>query len=282
MRGPRTGGFAAYQRLAALALTVAETYTLLALFLLWPVFPASMIFNALIEHLRLPLLRAFVSIVWPLAGVLLLPEAGFSSALGALPVQVPAAALPALALFTALFYALRALTVNDLSRWAALMCTSALALLWLPWSAGARPADLAATAFAFGSACAVVHLVGRALTRRVGSDYLGHQRVGLSYPLLAAMLAVSVLAALCAPPFPGFFSMLFIATHAPWWAQAGTAGVWWLWSWSGARLWQRAFYGTPVTAPAGHDLGSGTCVLAAALASTVTVAAFAWSATWTR
>ena len=261
---------------------MTEPFTLLALPLLWPLFPASMLFNALIEHLRFPQLRAMLTIFWPLAGVMLLPAAGFSEALAALPLHVPNAALPAVALFTALFYAWRSLTVNNLSRWSALICTSALALLWLPWSAGAHRADLATTALALASSCAVLHLVGLALTRRFGSDYLGHRRVGQAHPLMAAMLAVSVLAALCAPPFPGFFSMLFIATHTPWWAQAGAAVVWWLWSWSGARLWQRAFYGEAVAETHARDLGAGTCAMAGVLASTISVAAYAWSTTWMR
>jgi formate hydrogenlyase subunit 3/multisubunit Na+/H+ antiporter MnhD subunit len=259
---------------------VADPLALLALTLFWPLFPASMAFNALADRLRLPMLRALVSCAWPLAGVLLLPAAGPREALAALPVPLPASLLPAVALFTALFYAWRSLTVNDLSRWAAMMCTSALALLWLPWSAGARPADLAAAALAFGSACAVLHVVARALFRRVGSDYLGNGRLGAAHPRLAAMLAVSVLAALGAPPFPGFFSMLFIAAHIPWWGAVGTAAVWWLWSWSGARLWQRAYFGASAAAAQGRDLGTSTCLLAGALALLISIAAYAWSTTW--
>jgi hypothetical protein len=255
---------------------------LLALTVFWPLFPVSMAFNALVDRLQIPLLRALVSTLWPLVGVLLLPEAGPQEVLSALAVPVPAAFLPAVALFTALFYAWRSLTVNDLSRWAAMMCTSALALLWLPWSAGARPADLAAAALAFGSACAVLHVVARALSRRLGSDYLGNGRLGAAHPRLAAMLAVSVLAALCAPPFPGFFGMLFIAAHIPWWGAAGTATVWWLWSWSGARLWQRAFFGASPAAALGRDLGTPTCLLAGVLSLLVTIAAYAWSTTWMR
>jgi len=282
VRGARAGSLAPHERLAALALTVTGSTTLLALTLLWPVFPASIIFNALIEQLRFAPLRAIVTIAWPLAGVLLLPDGGLAETLAALPVTVTAAAMQAAALFTAFFYAWRSLTVNDLSRWARLIGTSALALLWLPWSAGAGHADLAAGAIALGSACAVLHLVALALARRFGSDYLGQGRVGPAHPLLAAMVAVSVLAALCAPPFPGFFSMIFILARVPWWAQAGAAMVWWLWSWSGARVWQRAFYGAPVARTQGRDLGAGTCAVAGVLASIVTLAAYAWSTAWIR
>jgi hypothetical protein len=256
--------------------------TLLAVALLWPLFPASMLFNALVDRLRFPPLRALVTLVWPLAGVLLLPESGPAHELAGLPVPLPAWFLPVLALLTALLYAWRSLTVNDLSRWAAMMSTSSLALLWLPWSAGAHPADLAAAAFAFGSACAVLHLVAGALSRRLGSDYLGHGRVVDAHPRLAALLAVSVLAALCAPPFPGFFGMLFVTASVPWWAVAGAGAVWWLWSWSGALLWQRAFFGAAAAGAHGRDVGAATAWLAGLLALLVTFATYAWSTTWMR
>jgi len=259
---------------------VADPLTLLALTLLWPLFPLSMLFNALVDRLRLAPLRALVSSVWPLAGVLLLAEAGPPDVLAALPVRLPASLLPALALSTALFYAWRSLTVYDLSRWATMMCTSALALLWLPWSAGASHADLAAAALVFGSACAMLHLVALALGRRLGSDYLGHGRVGEAPPRLAIMLAVGVLAALCAPPFPGFFGMLFVIGHVPWWAAAGAGAVWWLWSWSGALLWQRAFFGAPAAPARGRDLGAATCLLAGLPVLLLAIAAYAWSTTW--
>jgi len=261
---------------------MTDPLTLLALALLWPLFPASLLFNALVDRLLYPLLRALVSSAWPLAGVLLLPAAGAPDVLAALPVRLPASVPSALALCTALFYAWRSLTVSDLSRWAAMTGTSALALLWLPWSAGASRADLAVAALAFGSSCAALHIVAQALCRRFGSDYLGHGRLGAAHPRLAAMLAVTVLAALCAPPFPGFFAMLFVTARAPWWVAAGTAAVWCLWSWSGALLWQRAFFGASAAGAQGRDLAVATCLLAGALALLGTIATYAWSTTWMR
>ncbi len=259
---------------------MADPLALLLLTVLWPLFPASMVFNALVDGLRLPLLRALLSSVWPLGGVLLLPQAGAPEILARLPVPVPESLFPALALSTALFYAWRSLTVNDLTRWAAMMCTSTLALLWLPWSAGASHADLAAAAFAFGCATALLHVVARALARRYGSDYLGHGRVGEAAPRLAASLALGVLAILCAPPLPGFFGMLFVCARVPWWAAAGAGVVWWLWSWSGARLWQRASFGASEAAAQGPDLDGATCLLAGVLALLLAIAAFVWSTTW--
>ncbi len=261
---------------------MSDPLALLALTVFWPLFPASMLFNGLVDRLRHPLLRALASIAWPMGGVLLLSRAGPAEALADLPLHLPASLPPVLAIFTACLYAWRSLTVNDLARWATMMCTSALALLWLPWSAGAAHADLAVAAFALGSACAVPHLVAHALARRLGSDYLGHGRVGAAHPRLAAILAVAVLGALCAPPFPGFFSMLFVTDRVPWWAAAGAAAVWWLWSWSGALLWQRAFFGSPVPGAQGRDLDAATCWLAAVTALLVTIAAYAWSTTWMR
>lgn len=259
---------------------MGEPLAVLALTVFWPLFPASMLFNALVDRLHFPLLRAVVSSVWPLAGVLLLPAADPPDVLAALPVALAPSLPVALALCTALFYAWRSMTVNDLSRWAAMVCTSAAALLWLPWSAGASHADLAVAALVFGSACAVLHVVARALARRLGSDYLGHGRVGAGHPRLAMMLAVSVLAALAAPPFPAFFGMLFVTARVPWWAGAGAAAVWWLWAWSGALMWQRAFFGAPAAGAQGRDLGTGTCVLAGGLALLLTVAAYGWSTAW--
>lgn len=261
---------------------MSEPLALLVLALLWPLFPTSLLFNALVDRLRLAPLRAFASCAVPLAGVLLLPAPDAPSGIATLPVAVPPTLLSALALFTAFLYAWRSLTVDDLSRWATMMGTSALALLWLPWSVGASHVDLAAAALAFGSAAAVLHLVARALTRRFGSDTLGQGRVGATHPRQAALLAVGVLAMLCAPPFPGFFGMLFVTARAPWWAAAGAGAVWWLWSWSGARLWQRAFYGAPVPRAHGRDLDTATCLLAGLPALSLSIAAYAWSATWMR
>jgi len=172
------------------------------------------------------------------------------------------------------------LTVSDLSRWAVMMGTSAFALLWLAWLSGAGRSDLAAAAFALGSAFAVLHLVAGALVRRFGSDYLGHGGIGGAHPRQAAMLAVSVLAALCAPPFPGFFSILFVVARAPWWAALATGATWWLWAWSGALVWQRAFFGTATPHALKGDLGVLTCLLSAGLALCVTIASYAWSTTW--
>jgi hypothetical protein len=104
--------------------------------------------------------------------------------------------------------------------------------------------------------------------------------VGEAPPRLAIMLAVGVLAALCAPPFPGFFGMLFVIGHVPWWAAAGAGAVWWLWSWSGALLWQRAFFGAPAAPARGRDLGAATCLLAGLPVLLLAIAAYAWSTTW--
>ncbi len=260
----------------------ADPLAVLALTVLWPLFPASLLFNALVERARWPMLRALVTCAWPLAGVLVMPAGGPAALDAALPVGLPADFVPALALFTAIFYAWRSLTVCDLSRWAAMMGTSGFALLWLPWLAGALRADLAAAAFALGSAFAVLHAVAGGLVRRLGSDYLGQGGVGGAHPRQAALLAVSVLAALCAPPFPGFFSMLFVMARAPWWAAVATGAVWWLWAWSGALVWQRAFFKAPAPGAPGRDLGAGTCLLAGGLGLSVSIASYAWSTTWMR
>jgi len=261
---------------------MADPLTLLALALLWPLFPASVLFNALVDRLYFPPLRALVCGAWPLAGALLMPAAGAPQVLADLPVRLPASLPLALALCTALFYAWRSLTVSDLSRWATMICTSALALLWLPWWAGASHADLAVAALVFGAAGAMLHVMAHALCRRFGSDYLGRGRLGAAHPRLAAMLAVTVLAALCAPPFPGFFGMLFVTARVPWWAAAGAGAVWCLWSWSGALVWQRALFGAPVAGAHGRDLAAATCLLAGVPALLIAIATYAWSTTWMR
>jgi len=93
---------------------------LAAIFL--PVFPLSMVFNALLEKTAHSWLRAVLLIVWPLAGIfiILISE-----------VAIPNWFLP-LVLATSALYALRILTLREVNQWSGFLATSLWSLLWLP------------------------------------------------------------------------------------------------------------------------------------------------------
>lgn len=201
--------------------------TLLFAALFLPLFPLSMVFNQLHGRLRKAWLRALLLLVWPQCGLYLITVSG-----------VPVADWIGIwALFTAAFYAYRAIALRELGLWAGFLATSCWALLWLSPSEGMA---LHLQALGFSLPLALLGLISGHIDRRFGAAHV-HARLALATtaPRLATALVFAVLAVIATPLFPGFFTMLAsVSAHAanvPAIA-AGLIAIWFLWTWSGIRL----------------------------------------------
>ena len=202
-----------------------------ALFL--PLLPLSVLFNAVLTHLRHPLARCLLLLVWPQVGVVILQS---------VPLPVPQALVP-WALFTSAFYALRLLTVRDLGLWAGFLASSAFALTWgLAVSGHAEGLQLFALWFSLPPA--LLALLAGPLAQRLGAAYAGLSG-GLAGPLprLAGVLAVIVFAAVGTPPFPGFFALLGLLHELSGPAAVAVLAIWLVWGWAAARLLQGFIFG---------------------------------------
>ena len=217
-----------------------------ALFL--PLFPLSVVLNGALALLREPVARCALLLVWPQFGVALLQLS---------PHAVPHALVP-WALATAGFYALRLLTVRDMGQWAGFLATSALALTWALAAGGADRGALQAFAFWFSLPSALVALLARPLARRFGAAYAGLQD-GLigSLPRLSGVLAMTVLAAVATPPFPGFFALLDLLHRLDWSGALGVLAIWLVWGWAATRLLQGFIFGAERAVFVG-DIGRGS------------------------
>ena len=203
-----------------------------------PLFPLSVVFNGALVKLQNPAARCAVLLLWPQLGVALLQIAAH----GVPPHFVP------WALLTSAFYALRLLTVRDMGRWAGYLATSALALVWA-LAAGDTPiVDLRLFAFWFSLPPALMALLAHPLTLRFGAAYTGLQG-GLigRLPRLSGVLAVTVLAAVATPPFPGFFALLRLLHALDWTGVLTVLAIWLIWGWAATKLLQGFIFGTDRT-----------------------------------
>lgn len=197
--------------------------------LLLPLFPLSMPFNALLSWVQRPGIR--------FAGVLIAPQLGVL-ALDYFAQPIPGW-LPAWALASAAFYAIRLLSVRDLAKWAGFLATSALALVWHFAAAGVEPLDLHLFAFGLSLPPALLMLLAGTLARRFGAAYAGlHGGLARCLPRWSRLLIWVVLAAIATPLFPGFFIMLSLVFDARWPSAMAILFVWLIWSWAGTRLLQ--------------------------------------------
>jgi len=220
-----------------------------ALFL--PLFPLSLLFNRVMSRIPQTGLRALVLLAWPQVGIALL-----SVAEGTIPAWVMAWAVA-----TAALYGFRAIVVRDLGLWIQFMATSLWALLWLPGVMSPEPVGLSVHALGTSLPLVLLVLVGAGLERRFGAAFAGVSRgLAQTYPRLAIILVVGVLAAVATPPAPAFFTVLAgisaSASTAPGVALAVTL-TWLFWAWSAARLIQGFIVGPAETRPQA-DIGRGT------------------------
>lgn len=224
----------------------SSSLLLAALFL--PLFPFSAGFTLLLRHLRRPLWRGLLLVLWPQLGLTLV----FTAA------TPPPAWLLSWALLSSALYAFRALTLREVNLWIGFLACSLWPLLWLVLAQGS---DMTATrlhALGLSAPLLLLTLLAGELERRFGAAYTGlHGGLAQRLPRLSGVLVMAVLAVVATPLFPAFFTMLgLILTAVP--ATPGSAltlgGIWLLWSWAGARLLQGLVVGPAGTEPV-VDLG---------------------------
>jgi hypothetical protein len=205
-------------------------YLLAAIFL--PLFPFSIVVNALLAHIRNPWMRIFLMLTWPATGVYLVMVFG----------ATPPEWILYWAAATAVLYAFRSLDLRDLNQWSSFIATSAWALLWLLFMPAA---ELTMTwLLVIGLALPLVFLpwLTNIIGGKFGGAYAGLVNgLAINLPRLAILLVMLVLAITATPLFPGFFILLGLINRllpvVPLIA-IGVLLVWLLWTWSGMRILQ--------------------------------------------
>jgi hypothetical protein len=218
---------------------------LIAVFL--PLFPQSVIFNALFERLSQPILRIVMLFVWPMIGVFLLGEN-----IEALPDWILVWALA-----TAILYAFRLLAMRDMGVWVGFLATSVWALLWISVNPGVDSDWLYHAALGFSIPLALMVISIQHIETRFGAAYLDlYGGLAVTTPRLSGVLVFSVLAATASPVFPSFFIMLHTIVSSTLGIVITILGVWLLWTWGSARLLQGIIVG-PAVGEKVQDIGKG-------------------------
>lgn len=207
-------------------------FLLVALFL--PVFPLSIVFNALFARVKQPFLRLVLLLGWPLTGVWLYQ---------ALEVQMPQWLVP-MVLFTAGFYAFRLLAMREVGIWTGFLATSVWTCFWLPLLYGDQ--DVMLHVLWFGIPLAVLALLVGGLEKRYGAAYSElYAGLAQTIPRFSGVFVVTVLAVVATPVFPAFLSMLNILVASKPVVALVLVGLWAIWSWAGMRLIQGMIVGDP-------------------------------------
>ena len=215
---------------------MADIYFLLAGFFL-PLFPLSMLFNALFNRAEHVVLRCVLLIGWPHIGIAIIHLTDTT---------VPTW-LIAWAMATSLLYAFRMLALRGVGQWNSFLATSMWAMLWLITT------DMSQSmhhlyAFAATAPLVLLALLSAGLEKRFGAAYTDlYGGLAQSIPRFSGVLVVVILAAIATPLFPGFFIMLklIMDTSASMPAASiSLLAVWLLWSWAGVRLLQGLIVGS--------------------------------------
>lgn len=222
------------------------TLVVAALFL--PVFPLSMVFNALFNALPHALLRCVLLLLWPQIGLALL-----NTTSSAIP-----AWLITCALASSLLYSFRLLTLREVGQWTGFLATSLWALLWLTPGHADEKALSHLHALGMTAPLVLLVLLTAALEKRFGAAYAGlYGGLAQTLPRFAGVFVVVVLASVATPLFPAFFTLLEMIVHTsvtmPLLALMLLV-TWLLWSWAGARLIQGMIAG-PDNGVETDDLG---------------------------
>ena len=236
--------------------------TLLIVAFFLPLFPLSVVLNGALARVRDPRARGALLLLWPQLGVVLLQLA---------PHAPPPYVVP-WALLTSGLYALRLLTVRDMGQWAGFLATSALPLTWALAAGGADRVDLHVFALWFSLPSALVALLARPLARRFGAAYAGLQG-GLigSLPRLSGVLALTVMAAVATPPFPGFFVLLRLLDALDWSGELAVLAIWLVWGWAATKLLQGFIFGAERAVSLG-DIGRASTLAFASLLGAFVIA----------
>lgn len=203
--------------------------TLLAIGIFLPLFPLSMVLTAFFKYVPWAWLRALIVLAWPQIGLTI---AFYTHA------QLPQWTV-GWGLLTAALYALRMLSLRDVSTWIAFIAASAFALLWIGLVNASSEAMLRLQGLGFSASFVIAAAVVPMLKNRLGAAYSGlHCGMAQRLPRLAGVLVLAVLAAIATPLFPSFFAMIAVLSEASFMVALGVLMVWLLWSWAGVRLLQ--------------------------------------------
>ena len=202
-----------------------------------PLFPMSMVFNAILDNIKHSGLRALLFIAWPLVGLFILLNTN---------VIMPDWLLP-LVLFTSALYALRMLSLREVNQWNGFLATSLWSLLWLPMMQDTQAQLLYSYAISMSVPLVLLVLLSAGLEQRYGAAYTGlYGGLARTIPRFAGVLVTVVVAAIATPVFPTFFIMLDMVVESisttPLAAMVLLL-IWLLWSWAGARLIQGLIVG---------------------------------------
>ena len=202
-----------------------------------PLFPMSMVFNAIFDNIKHSWLRALLILVWPLIGFLIVLSSNL---------DIPDWVLT-LALSTSFLYALRMLTLREVNQWGGFLATSFWSLLWVPVMQGIPPDLLYWFAISMSMPLVLLVLLSSGLEKRFGAAYTGlYGGLARTIPRYAGVLVIVVIAAIATPLFPTFFIMLDMVVETV--SNKPVAAltllfIWLLWSWAGARLIQGLIVG---------------------------------------
>jgi len=208
---------------------------LVGLFL--PLFPLSMVFNALFNRVQHVVLRCVLLIIWPHIAL---------ATIHLTEVSIPTWVV-AWALITSLLYAIRMLALRSMGQWTSFLATSMWAMLWLT-TTDIEQSVQHLYAFGLTTPLVLLAILSAGLEKRFGAAYTDlYGGLAESIPRFAGVLVVVVLAAVATPLFPSFFIMLKLIME---WSVAMPSAmfalltIWLLWSWAGVRLLQGLIVGS--------------------------------------
>jgi len=216
---------------------MSETILLLLAVIFLPVFPLSMVFNAVLDKTPHCWMKVIVIIVWPLVGLYIVLNNQF---------ELPDWLIP-LALFTSVLYALRMLSLREVNQWTGFLATSTWTLLWLVVEQNSVSTQLYGYAISMTIPLAILIILSKGLEDRFGAAYTElYGGLARTVPRFAGILVVAAVAAVATPLFPTFFFMFdLVVKTVPFnlYATAALLLTWLLWSWAGARLIQGLIVG---------------------------------------
>ena len=218
-----------------------ETLIILLAGIFLPLFPMSMVFNAILDRITHSWLRLLLFSAWPLIGLFIVLDRNL-----VLPDW-----LLALSLSTSALYALRLLTLREVNQWSGFLATSMWSLLWLPMMQQTSPELLYGYAISMSAPLVLLVLLSAGLEQRFGAAYMDlYGGLARTIPRFAGVLVTVVAAAIATPLFPTFFIMLEmvvkIISTTPL-AATVLLLIWLFWSWAGARLIQGLIVGRAST-----------------------------------
>lgn len=216
---------------------MTESIIILIAGIFLPLFPMSMVFNAVLDNIKQPWLRAFLFIAWPLCGLSVVFYSG---------VAIPGWVV-ALALTTSTLYALRMLTLREVNQWNGFLATSLWSLLWLAVMHDTPEMLLYGYALSMTVPLVLLVILSAGLEHRFGAAYTGlYGGLARTIPRFSGILVTVIVAAIATPLFPTFFIMFDMVVETisvmPLAAMALLL-IWLLWSWAGARLIQGLIVG---------------------------------------